>query len=133
MNLLLILFASSLPTIVFWFWSCWVDFVLFLFLFFSCVIPASLLVKYFVDYHYVIVLSFFSAGGLTKMLSAPLSHPKPTSLEDLPQRHEHFIPFQNKNQAVCVFCPEKTTVLFFHLILSKKSGGCHSTLRLRLY
>lgn len=57
------------------------------------------------------------------MLSAPLSHPKTTSLEDLPQRYENFLPFQKKNKPVCVFCPKKTAVFFFHLILSKKPGG----------
>lgn len=53
------------------------------------------------------------------MLNAPLSHPKPTNLEDLPQRHENFIPEQKK-KAVSTFYLEKTTVFVFYFILSKK-------------
>lgn len=46
------------------------------------------------------------------MISAPLSHPKPTSLEDLPQRHENFIPFQKKRIRLSV-CSALRKQLYF--------------------
>lgn len=120
----------------------------------SCVMPGFLLGKYFTDDHCVLVfwLYFLRAGGLIKVLNAPLAHSwQPTCLKDI--RTLYFFQTEKneekiiKKKAVSVFYLGKRTIFLFSPVLCRKflcfhwkfpnkhkpAGGYHLTLRLWLY